>query len=345
MKHSKRLFSSLFYVPKYEKVSDKSFSRIILSSVLGVLICGICLAGLTWAWYTSSVSSAGNTITAAQFAVTTTVTNSNTEEAVLPGADSTYTLPAGTYTVTATASGTGSTGYCKVNFNGEEYFTVQLFTIPDTDKPQKLTFTVTASENSMLAVSYQWGTYTGTATAEAPFIGNSTDERNHTVNSIGTSTPPSVFAEPITENNAEETTGEAAEEAEETYALTDVEQSYTVQKGDSLSKIANKYGTTIAILSAYNSIENPSSLSVGVIIRIPPASYTIPEADTSTNTAEPTEPETSAEESSEPAQDSPSESTKPDGGTASETTVGEDNPSDTQNGQGAETAEDSTEEQ
>ena len=108
MKHSKRLFSGLFYVPKYEKVSEKAFLRIMLSSIFGILICGICLAGLTWAWFTSSISSTANTITAADFSVG--VEFKQNESVIEPVIENeSYKLNSGTYTVTVTASGSATT--------------------------------------------------------------------------------------------------------------------------------------------------------------------------------------------------------------------------------------------
>lgn len=44
---------------------------------------------------------------------------------------------------------------------------------------------------------------------------------------------------------------------------------YTVVKGDTLSSIAKKYGTTYKILAEYNGISNPNVISVGQKIKIP----------------------------------------------------------------------------
>ena len=46
---------------------------------------------------------------------------------------------------------------------------------------------------------------------------------------------------------------------------------YTVKKGDTLSGIADKYGTTYKKLAEYNGIKNPNVLSVGQKIKIPKA--------------------------------------------------------------------------
>ena len=41
---------------------------------------------------------------------------------------------------------------------------------------------------------------------------------------------------------------------------------YTVQKGDNLTKIANKFGTTVAQLCAWNNISNPNLIYVGQVL-------------------------------------------------------------------------------
>lgn len=44
---------------------------------------------------------------------------------------------------------------------------------------------------------------------------------------------------------------------------------YTVKKGDTLSQIAAKYGTTYQAIAAYNGIKNPNVIRVGQKIKIP----------------------------------------------------------------------------
>lgn len=59
---------------------------------------------------------------------------------------------------------------------------------------------------------------------------------------------------------------------------------YTVQKGDTLSGIAAKYGTTYQKIAAYNGIANPNLIRVGQKIKIPAAggAATTPQAKTYT---------------------------------------------------------------
>ena len=153
MKHSKRLFSSLFYVPKYEKVSDVSFSRIIVSSVLGILLCIFCLAGLTWAWFSGSSSSAANSITAAEFKVKVKINGSE-----ITSANGKYTLNQTVNTVTVTADGSATTGYCIVKFGENTYHTIQIFKVPAENNPQSVTFTVKSVAGAKLEIIPQWGT-------------------------------------------------------------------------------------------------------------------------------------------------------------------------------------------
>ena len=153
MKHSKRLFSSLFYVPKYEKVSDVSFSRIIVSSVLGILLCIFCLAGLTWAWFSGSSSSAANSITAAEFKVKVKINGSE-----ITSANGKYTLTQEQNQVIVTADGSATTGYCIVKFGENTYHTIQIFKVPAEGKPQSVTFTVYSVAGAKLEIIPQWGT-------------------------------------------------------------------------------------------------------------------------------------------------------------------------------------------
>ncbi len=43
------------------KLSDKVFARLALTSILGILVCIICLCSTTYAWFTGSVQVDSNT--------------------------------------------------------------------------------------------------------------------------------------------------------------------------------------------------------------------------------------------------------------------------------------------
>ncbi|MCM1382792.1 MAG: LysM peptidoglycan-binding domain-containing protein, partial [Muribaculaceae bacterium] len=50
---------------------------------------------------------------------------------------------------------------------------------------------------------------------------------------------------------------------------------YTVVSGDTLSKIASKYGTTYQKLAEYNGIANPNIIRVGQQVKIPNGNSTV----------------------------------------------------------------------
>lgn len=194
MKQAKKLFSGLLYVPKHGKVSDKEFTRIMISSVFGIMLCVICLAGLTWAWFSGSVSSAANNITAASFNIQIDVNVKGTETPVPRTVENgiySFSLENNkVYDVKITADGTATTGYCGVTLGENSYHTIQIFNISDesrsgsllsTDRPQEITFTVNATDSTLLKIVPQWGSY---AIAEGEkLIGNENSE--NIINSIG----------------------------------------------------------------------------------------------------------------------------------------------------------------
>lgn len=284
-----------------EKTKEQSFSWLLLPSVLGILLCCFCLAGLTWAWFSNSVTSSANNITTASFAVDISVKTNGTE--LTPTEENgkyTYTLTAGTtYAVTVTAdnTATATTGYCTVKLvssdnNEKTYHTVQLYPAGGDGKPQSVQFTVQHSDASYLTITPQWGTY-AKPDAEA-LIGNSTND----INAI----PPQFLSTLEAETGG--TGGTSGTEETQKYQLTDSEQSYTVQSGDTLSTIAEKFGTTVDVLTAYNSIANPDTIQTGSTVKIPPASYKIPAADSPTDNSQTSTENTSSEP---PATETPSQ--------------------------------------
>ena len=48
-----------------EKLSDTAFARLAITSILGILVCIICLCSTTYAWFTGSVQVDSNTLKAA----------------------------------------------------------------------------------------------------------------------------------------------------------------------------------------------------------------------------------------------------------------------------------------
>ena len=276
----KKLIKKLFYMQNNDKVSDKSLSRIILSSIAGILICGVCLASLTWAWFSSSVTSISNNITTASFSPRFKFQQNETGSHPVEVGDGSYQLNGGEYTVTITAYGSASTGYCNVKLKLSDndiytYHTVQLYPEDGSGGSQStVKFTVNSTNTFYLTVTSQWGTY-AKPEGEALIGGDIT-------------VIPQQSSSSRLNTRTEET---------QTYPLTETEQSYTIKQGDTLTKIAEMYGTHWGVLSTYNNIENPDKIQAGAILKIPPASYTIPVTTTTeTTTAETTTVETTTVE-------------------------------------------------
>lgn len=130
--------------------AESSVWRMLLPSFLGIIVCTICLAGMTWAWFTSGVQSQ-STISAEEYSLRETVTVQN-EDALTKGNDETYALAANqTYVLTLnpntepngggyciiqiTSGGTTSTYYTKALTRGQEYnFTISNGNSPATCK-------------------------------------------------------------------------------------------------------------------------------------------------------------------------------------------------------------------
>lgn len=83
----------LFTVPEGEKVTEKIFGRVLLSSICGILLCMTCLASTTWALFAVGIENRGNEIQIAR--VTTDVHIEGVEQPT----DGNYSLAPGTYNV------------------------------------------------------------------------------------------------------------------------------------------------------------------------------------------------------------------------------------------------------
>ena len=142
-------------------------AHILAPSVAGLCICALTLCGVSYAWFTATVSSDAGTIRAAQYSVEVTIT-----EAENPGATVTVNKNAQNvtadlaqgkaYKVTLKATGTATQGYCTVELKSDAnaaqpdscYYTMQLVS-GDNDT---MTFTINTDKAYTLKITPQWGT-------------------------------------------------------------------------------------------------------------------------------------------------------------------------------------------
>ncbi len=285
------LLSRLFYKGKHHRKEEKdNFTAMLMPSVLGILLCAVCLMGSTWAWFTATQSTATQTIQAADYNVSAVVKSGEKEIAAENG---TYTLTQGEYTVTLAASGEATTGYCILDFSGTKTYTEQIA------KDTSITLNLKINEPVALEITAVWGTYAGDGKISTEYTYGNAKEIPPADEKDETTEPP---ADTTDDTTTEETT------TTETEPTLDPTQ-YTVQSGDSLGKIADLYGVSVERLQAYNSIENPSLIYRGQVIKIPPADWKIPE--TTTEETKPAETEPTPEQTTpittEPSEDTESE--------------------------------------
>lgn len=129
-----------------KNTEERSILRMLCPSLLGIMVCLICLAGMSWAWFTAGVQSQ-STITAGSYTLNETVkvktsgTSADSADTAKTGtlkkeSDGTYTLAENTrYVVTLKPSAAPKNGgYCilKMTYAGdggnveEKYCTVAL---------------------------------------------------------------------------------------------------------------------------------------------------------------------------------------------------------------------------
>lgn len=135
--------------------AETNLTKILLPSVLSILLCMTLLCGMTWAWFASTQSTPAATIQAATYHID--VVAKNGETVLTAGQDGKYSLAKDVaYTVTLTASGNASKGYCKVTLPDNSVLrTAQI--APE----NSLTFTLTLTSGGNVSFSPEWGTYSG----------------------------------------------------------------------------------------------------------------------------------------------------------------------------------------
>ena len=142
-----------------DKLTDKAFSRLMLTSVLGILLCIACLCSATWAWFSADVSSNENTLKAGVFDLAVSVTDASAQPVtVTHSANGAYACSLGTavYTVKLAVSEdtTVTKGYCVITINGTAYKTATL----EAGVTESISFTLDV-QNAEITVSFMpsWG--------------------------------------------------------------------------------------------------------------------------------------------------------------------------------------------
>ena len=156
------------YMRKNERNANDNIRRIITPSILGIMICMVCLAGTTWAWFTATENATVAESDVAQYFADVSITEIGKD--TIEGNDvATYDIDKNKeYEVTLTSGGTAKGGYCAVSVDGETYYTAYMA------KGDKLSFTVCSSDGEM-KVATSWNEMTKARSArlrDGAYIGN-----------------------------------------------------------------------------------------------------------------------------------------------------------------------------
>ena len=267
-KNVMRIYRFFFRRGDHAKKEERkdSIVPLLMPSLLCLCICLVCVCGMTWAWYSASVQTPPQKMTAAYYEVTV--------ESIVDGDHKINKQPNGgyelkaetTYTVKLNAAGSVKEcgGYCLIeNEDKSVTYCTQTF------KPgESITIPLLITETDTYTFTGVWGSIKQDVPEEQIIHDIATDAENtvdasvhepNMVPVIDNTTPGPIPAEPSTE--------------------TEISDAYTVQSGDTLFGIAKKYGVTVAKLAAYNGLADPDVIRIGQIIKIPPEDWEIPAAD------------------------------------------------------------------
>lgn len=97
------------------KLTDIYFKKMMTTSLISIVVCMMCLASLTWAWFSASTNSK-SVLVSAGFEAEVSVADS-----VITNPES-LMLAKGTHRVLVTQKDTAKTGYCLVIIDDVEYY-------------------------------------------------------------------------------------------------------------------------------------------------------------------------------------------------------------------------------
>lgn len=193
----KKWLHSLFYVPKYGKVSEKTLYARLGLHIGVIILCmmGICLTA--FAFFASSVTSGSNTLVGAYFDVSITVLDPN-GEAVLEGSgqrEYAMEMKADTvYTVKVSANGNAQTGFMILKIGDNSYHTQQLGKVGQTTAT--IQFDIQLTETHLVTFLPHWGTSSYFPAAGDSLAFYLKNDQVHTISIPSASEPSSPSEEP-----------------------------------------------------------------------------------------------------------------------------------------------------
>ncbi len=145
------------------KLTEKAFVRCIAVGIISIVFCLSAMGISAYAFFTSNVTSAKNTLTAATYEVNAVV-KEGAESAVMPvqGTTNVYVLNAeNIYEVQLTAVGNAQNGYCKIELLDGANVVETYYTKPLPPNSENLIFNITCYQEATIRITSNWGSYAG----------------------------------------------------------------------------------------------------------------------------------------------------------------------------------------
>ena len=252
----KKLFKDLFYVPKYGKVQERTMTARAVLSLTVILLCLASMAITAYAWFSYNIQSAPIRLTAARFETVAVIRQvGGSEVSVDSSGDGTHTAQLSAnvkYEVVLTRATdcTAKTGFCILSGAGVgSYHTLQLGQDGDVRR-DSTTFYLTPDKDMQITLQDHWGTSSsyGDPNATNRFAEGQTVTLSTKITAPKPTTPPTTAAP---------TTG------------AQTQMLYEVQEGDTLTAIAQQFGTSVEELCQFNGMVDPNVILTGDRIRIP----------------------------------------------------------------------------
>lgn len=144
-----------------DRLTDKAFTRLMITSVLGILMCMMCLCSATWALFSDDVSATGNTLASGRFGLSVSVSTSDSTPITTARTANGATVatltgsPDGVYHVTLkmTDDTTVTKGFCTVIVDGVEYRTASI----NQSGTNPFDFTVVTTHDVTVRFTPAWG--------------------------------------------------------------------------------------------------------------------------------------------------------------------------------------------
>lgn len=141
-----------------KKLSDRSFVRLALTLIIGVLFCIICLSATTYAWFAVSIKGDNNKIQTSDVClISVSIYKDGTEEATVDTQNPITIQCEGTYVVSLTLPKESASGYLVLTVGEDKYYSDYIQRNENND--QTLTFTLNVKTSTSVTFTARWGIY------------------------------------------------------------------------------------------------------------------------------------------------------------------------------------------